>query len=83
MVCKNTGIYGFLGTSWVLITMVPRSINEEANLSISINKSLPKRSPTNTGTYARYSTKYTNIRQKSTQGNKPNANAKHKIFDLG
>ena len=23
MVCKNTGMYGFLGTSWVLITMAP------------------------------------------------------------
>ena len=26
MVCKNRGIYGFLGTSWVLITMAPRKI---------------------------------------------------------
>ena len=25
MVCKNRGIYGFLGTSWVLITMAPRN----------------------------------------------------------
>ena len=26
MVCKNRGIQGFLGTLWVLITMVPRKI---------------------------------------------------------
>ena len=25
MVCKNRGIYGFLGPSWVLITMVPHT----------------------------------------------------------
>ena len=25
MVCKNRGIYGFLGASWVLITMAPRN----------------------------------------------------------
>ena len=25
MVCKNTGMYGFLGTSWVLITMAPHN----------------------------------------------------------
>ena len=24
MVCKNGGIYGFLGAWWVLINMVPR-----------------------------------------------------------
>ena len=27
MVCKNGGIYGFLGPSWVLITMAPRNSN--------------------------------------------------------
>ena len=27
MVCKNSGIYVFLGTSWVLITMTHRNIN--------------------------------------------------------
>ena len=27
MVLKNRDIYGFLCTSWVLITMVPRNIN--------------------------------------------------------
>ena len=26
MVCKNRGISGFLGASWVLITMAPRKI---------------------------------------------------------
>ena len=26
MVSKNRGTYGFLGTSWVLITMAPRNI---------------------------------------------------------
>ena len=25
MVCKNRGVYGFLGTSWVLITLGPRN----------------------------------------------------------
>ena len=25
MVCKNRGVYGFLGTSWVLITLGPRT----------------------------------------------------------
>ena len=25
MVCKKRGIYGFLGTSWVLITVAPRN----------------------------------------------------------
>ena len=28
MVCKNSGIYVFLGTSWVLITMTHRKYNE-------------------------------------------------------
>ena len=27
MLCKNRGIYGFLGPSWVLITFSPGSIN--------------------------------------------------------
>ena len=30
MVCGNTGIYGFLGTSWVLITVPPRNSIREA-----------------------------------------------------
>ena len=25
MVCKNRGVYGFVGPSWVLITMAPRN----------------------------------------------------------
>ena len=29
MVCKNRGIYGFLGPSWVLITTAPRDIIDE------------------------------------------------------
>ena len=26
MACKNRGIYGFLGSSWVLITIAPRNM---------------------------------------------------------
>ena len=30
MVCKKRGIYGFLGTSWVPITLASRNINTRA-----------------------------------------------------
>ena len=47
MVGKNRGIYGFLGTSWVLITMAPRSRVLAENsvglgfLSVSYIKPIP------------------------------------------
>ena len=44
MVCKKRGTYGFLGTSWVLITMHPRKItclSKRQNV-VETDKSLTK-----------------------------------------